>query len=54
VVIFEMVMSSSREALISPFKIKEWPREFGRWILVEHEDTRTLCNKEQVGEEPWQ
>jgi hypothetical protein len=26
-----------REALISPFKTKE----FGRWILVEHEDTRT-------------
>jgi hypothetical protein len=40
-----------REALISSFKTKEWPREFGRWILMEHEDTRTQRSKEQV-EEP--
>jgi hypothetical protein len=30
-----------REALISSFKTKEWSREFGRWILVEHENTGT-------------
>jgi hypothetical protein len=30
-----------REALISSFKTKESPREFGRLILVEHEDIRT-------------
>jgi hypothetical protein len=30
-----------REALISSFKTKEWPRVVGQWILVEHEDTRT-------------
>jgi hypothetical protein len=29
------------EALISSFKTKEWSRQFRRWILVEHEDTRT-------------
>jgi hypothetical protein len=40
-----------REALISSFKTKEWPREFGRWIPVEHEDTKTYCSKEPEGEE---
>jgi hypothetical protein len=39
-----------REALISSFKTNEWSSEFGRWILVEHENTKTKCRKKQVGE----
>jgi hypothetical protein len=50
----EVTQRLRREALISSFKTKEWPREFGQWILVERVYASTLCSKEQVGEEPRQ